>query len=45
MLIAGFGIGLSWGVASADIETAKVYPVDETNDWYFDGKITPEMLK
>ncbi len=43
-LMAGFGIGLSWGVTCAEIDTAKVFPVIKTKDWYVDGKITPEML-
>ena len=42
--MAGFGIGLSWGVTSADIELSKVFPVIKTKDWYIEGKITPEML-
>lgn len=43
--MAGFGIGLSWGVTSAVIDTAKVFPVIKTADWYVEGKITPEMLQ
>ena len=43
--MAGFGIGLSWGVTSAEIDTAKVFPVVKTKDWYVEGKITPEMLQ
>lgn len=44
-LMVGFGIGLSWGVSSARIDMANVFPVVKTKDWYIDGKITPEMLK
>ncbi len=44
-LMAGFGIGLSWGVTGTLIDTAKVFPVVKTKDWYAEGKITPEMLK
>ena len=43
-LMAGFGIGLSWGVTSAKIDTEKLFPVIRTKDWYREGKITPEML-
>ena len=42
--MVGFGIGLSWGVTSVDIETATIFPIIKTKDWYVDGKITPEML-
>ena len=44
VFMAGFGIGLSWGVTSADIDTAKVFPIVKTKDWYVEGKITPDML-
>ena len=44
ILMAGFGIGLSWGVTSTEIDTAKVFPVVKTKDWYIEGKITPDML-
>ena len=44
-LMSGFGIGLSWGVTSARIDTACVYPVIRTKDWYKEGRITPEMLQ
>ena len=43
-LMAGFGIGLSWGAASAGIDTGSLFPVIRTKDWYREGKITPEML-
>lgn len=44
VLMTGFGIGLSWGVMNAVIDTGKVFPVIKTADWYQEGKITPEML-
>lgn len=44
VFMVGFGIGLSWGVTSAEIDTAKVFPIVKTKDWYEEGKITPEML-
>ncbi len=45
LFMAGFGIGLSWGVASTEIDTDRLFPVIKTRDWYSEGKITPEMLK
>jgi 3-oxoacyl-[acyl-carrier-protein] synthase-3 len=43
-LMSGFGIGLSWGVTSMPLDIDKVFPVEETADFYKEGKITPEML-
>ncbi len=43
--MAGFGVGLSWGVIAAEIDTGKILPVVKTADWYKEGKIIPEMLK
>ena len=40
-LICGFGIGLSWGVANIEVDTDKVYPVVQTEDYYKDGKLIP----
>ena len=45
LLMAGFGIGLSWGVTSALVDMENVFPVVRTKDWFVDGKITPEMLQ
>ena len=42
--MVGFGIGLSWGVTSARVDTSCIFPVVKTDDWYKEGKITPEML-
>ena len=44
VLMAGFGIGLSWGVTSLPIDLGKIYPITQTDDYYKEGKITPEML-
>ena len=44
VLMAGFGIGLSWGVTSIPVDLGNVYPITETSDYYIEGKITPEML-
>lgn len=45
VFMAGFGIGLSWGVTSVDLDMKMIFPVVKTKDWYTDGKITPDMLK
>lgn len=44
ILTCGFGIGLSWGITSIQIDTAKVYPVVQTADYYKEGKIIPGTL-
>ena len=44
ILMAGFGIGLSWGVTSIAVDIDNIYPITETDDYYKEGKITPEML-
>ena len=41
VLMCGFGIGLSWGVTNAVIDTASVFPVVETDDFYAEGKFVP----
>ena len=46
MLMCGFGVGLSWGVLSASLETNCIYPIIETDDVFTEGIInTPEDLK
>lgn len=44
VLMAGFGIGFSWGVTSMVIDLENLYPIIKTTDWYREGKITPDML-
>ncbi len=41
LLMCGFGIGLSWGVSNAELDTGKVYPIIETEDYYAEGKFVP----
>ena len=42
-LMSGFGVGLSWGVGSATINTKDIYPVVETDDYFEEGVInSPE---
>lgn len=40
-LMSGFGIGLSWGVTSAIIDTEKVYPIIKTDYCYNEGRFEP----
>ena len=40
-LMSGFGIGLSWGVTSARIDTSCIYPIIKTKDYYREGKFIP----
>lgn len=40
MLLCGFGIGLSWGVAAARIQTSDIMPVAETDDYFKDGEVS-----
>ena len=44
ILMAGFGIGFSWGIASTTVDTGVLCPIVRTSDWFEEGKITPEML-
>jgi 3-oxoacyl-[acyl-carrier-protein] synthase-3 len=45
-LMCGFGVGLSWGVISATLDTACIYPIIETDDVFTEGIInTPEDFK
>ena len=40
-LMSGFGIGLSWGVTSALIDTEEVYPIIKTSHCYTEGRFEP----
>lgn len=40
-LMCGFGIGLSWGVTSAYIDTEKVFPIIKTAESYAEGRFEP----
>lgn len=44
LFMSGFGIGLSWGVTSLELDMERVFPVVKTKDWYVEGRITPQML-
>jgi 3-oxoacyl-[acyl-carrier-protein] synthase-3 len=41
VLGCGFGIGLSWGVTSFEIDTNTIFPIIKTTDYYAEGKIKP----
>ncbi len=45
-MMCGFGIGLSWGAVSAEIEKKDVLPLIQTDEYYDDGyeDIEPEIL-
>lgn len=46
ILMCGFGVGLSWGVMSAVVNTKDISPVIETDDYFAEGIIhSPEDLK
>lgn len=36
-LMSGFGVGLSWGIASAGINTENIYPLVQTDAFFDDG--------
>ena len=38
LITSGFGIGLSWGVVSFEIDTADVLPMIVTDDYFKEGK-------
>ena len=40
-LMSGFGIGLSWGVTAADIDTEHIHPVVRTSHCYTEGRFEP----
>ena len=44
VLMVGFGIGLSWGIMDASVDTAAVFPVVRTDDWFREGRITAELF-
>lgn len=44
-LMCGFGVGLSWGVVSANINTDDILPVFETDNYFEEGFInSPDQL-
>lgn len=46
VLMCGFGVGLSWGVMSAKINTSVILPILETDDYFAEGIIhSPEDMQ
>jgi len=41
VLMCGFGIGLSWGVTSVEIDTDVIYPIIKTSHCYLEGRFEP----
>lgn len=39
ILACGFGVGLAWGITTLRIDTNKIFPIVETEDFYEDGII------
>jgi len=39
-MFCGFGVGLSWGVIDTTVDTAHVYPIIETDDYYTEGSVS-----
>jgi 3-oxoacyl-[acyl-carrier-protein] synthase-3 len=39
-LMCGFGIGLSWGVVSAEVNTDDIYPITESDEYYTEGAVS-----
>jgi 3-oxoacyl-[acyl-carrier-protein] synthase III len=37
--MTGFGIGLSWGVVTAEINTNDIYPIILTDEYYKEGAV------
>lgn len=42
VFMCGFGIGLSWGVLDAVIDTSIIYPIIYTDDYYTEGGVSHE---
>ena len=42
LLTAGFGVGLSWGVADITIDAEKILPIIVTDDYFTDGAVSHE---
>ena len=39
LVLAGFGVGLSWGVISLELDPAVCLPVAYSNDFFNDGDV------
>jgi len=41
LFLCGFGVGLSWGVATIDVSPVDVIPMLETDEFYSEGEVNP----
>lgn len=41
LFLCGFGVGLSWGVATMEVSPADVLPMLETDEFYAEGEVQP----
>lgn len=41
LFLCGFGVGLSWGVATMELSPADVLPMLETDEFYAEGEVQP----
>jgi len=39
ILMCGFGVGLSWGVVSAKVNTEDILPIIKTDDYFTEGSV------
>lgn len=40
LLLSGFGVGLSWAVASVEVEAGAILPIIQTDDYFQDGFVS-----
>lgn len=40
LFLYGFGVGLSWAIATLTLDTTKVLPISHTDDYYLDGAVS-----
>jgi 3-oxoacyl-[acyl-carrier-protein] synthase-3 len=38
LIVSGFGVGLSWGIVSFEIDSNSVLPIIETDEYYIEGR-------
>ena len=44
ILASGFGIGLSWGITSFYLDTSRVLPILETDEYFSEGIIEVDNM-
>jgi len=40
LFLYGFGVGLSWAIATLTLDTTKVLPISHTDDYFIDGGVS-----